>query len=192
MGIISDAIQAMVKPLLKPFERVVFPCTVVGVYDSQTNTIKVKSYYADGLEFDALLSADTTGSYSLVVVPAQNSLVWVTRPPLMIGFAHISKYTTIDKVLAKVGNSTLEWEATNGTLTLNGGNNKGVPMAPQVVVELNTIKMDISVLKNAIIAAPVTPGDGGATFKASLVAAWANSGLANTTLNDIQNTKIKQ
>lgn len=61
------------------------------------------------------------------------------------------------------GNAKLRLKA-GGTVELGTSGAEALALASKVATELG-------VLKTAINAAPVTPGDGGATFKASLIAA---------------------
>lgn len=60
----------------------------------------------------------------------------------------------------------------NGEVHIGGENAADwVALAAKVNVELDRIKADLTTLKGAISSAPVAPMDGGATFKAALIAA---------------------
>lgn len=186
---IIEAIRAIVAPLLKPFNRALLCCTVTGPLNTNTYTVKVKPLTDDGAEFDALLDGKQANTYGAILVPKQGSTVWVSRPPLAFGSAFVCKTTEVDKVLVKLGNSTLDWDANNGTLTLNGGNNKGLVIAPALQGRLNAIENDLNAIKTVFTAWVPAPGDGGAALKTA-AATWAAQQLTITQLNDIQNTSI--
>lgn len=69
-----------------------------------------------------------------------------------------------------------------------GGNASHVALATMVEAQLDKITADLSELKAAIVAAPVAPTDGGATFKASLVASLS---AFPTTLGSVAASKVK-
>lgn len=76
------------------------------------------------------------------------------------------------------------------TIEFNDGKNGGLVKASEISTKLNAIINDINNLKNLLTAAPVSPGDGGATLKASLLP-WAQTSLNTTSKSDFENTKIK-
>lgn len=180
----------MVEPLLKPLRRQVLVCTVTGGLNTNNYTVPVQPDDG-GPAFDATLNLTVRNSYGLCIVPVNGSKVEVTRPALFKGMAYISKVNDAQKVLIKIGSQTAEWDAQTGVLTLNGGNNGGVPMAPQVVQRLNLLEHDLMVIKAVFAAWVPVPGDGGLVLKTATTT-WAATPLVDTTLADIANPKIKQ
>jgi hypothetical protein len=187
---ISNAITTIIKPLLKPLMRQTLLCTVVGSVDTSTHTIKVKPITDDGPEFDARLIGSARNSYDVLITPANGSTVWVTRPPVAIGAAFITKVDKYKAVNIQIGPFKLDLKAADGVLVLNDGNNKGVPMSPNVVTQINKLENDINQLKTILSTWVVVPSDGGAALKALLAPYYTQ--LTPTILNDIANPKIQQ
>jgi hypothetical protein len=188
---IRNAVTTIVKPLLKPFVRQTLLCSVVGSVDTSTYTIKVKPVSDDGPEFNARLLGSQRNSYDVLITPANGSTVWVTRPPMAIGAAFITKVDKYEAVNMQIGPFKLDLKASNGVLIFNDGNNKGIPMSPQLQTRLNLLENDINNLKTLFSTWGVVPSDGGAALKA-ITAPWYSAQLASTQLNDIQNPDIQQ
>lgn len=79
-----------------------------------------------------------------------------------------------DLVLRKKDGTVEIRLAPGGTVTVTGTSVKlGDSAASQAVALAPLVEANFTTIKNAISAAPVVPGDGGASFKASLIAALA-------------------
>ena len=129
----------------------------------------------DGLDVpDVRLRASTTDEDSeLILVPAVGSAVIVGA--LSDDFGQLA-LLSMDKV---------------ETITIHGGKQGGLVLAPSLVEKLNALEDDINNLKQAIKSAPTVPNDGGASFKAGLQG-WAGASLSKTKQSDIENSKVKQ
>lgn len=129
----------------------------------------------DGLDVpDVRLRASTTDEDSeLILIPAVGSAVIVGA--LSDDFGQLV-LLSMDKV---------------ETITIHGGKQGGLVLAPSLVRKLNALEDDINNLKQAIQSAPTVPNDGGSAFKASLQS-WAGASLPKTKQSDIENSKVKQ
>ena len=77
------------------------------------------------------------------------------------------------------------------TITMHGGRQGGLVLAPSLVKKLNALEEDLNNLKQAIKSALTVPNDGGSAFKAGLQG-WAGAALSKTKQSDIENSKVKQ
>lgn len=138
--------------------------------EGKTCTVQI-----DGLDVpDVRLRASTTDEESeLILVPAIGSAVIVGA--LSDDFGQLV-LLSMDKV---------------ETITIHGGKQGGLVLAPSLVGKLNAIEDDLNNLKQAIKSAPTVPNDGGSSFKAGLQG-WAGAALSKTKQSDIENSKIKQ
>lgn len=138
--------------------------------EGKTCTVQI-----DGLDVpDVRLRASTTDEESeLILVPAVGSAVIVGA--LSDDFGQLT-LLSMDKV---------------DTITIHGGKQGGLVLAPSLVEKLNALEDDINNLKQAIKSAPTVPNDGGSSFKAGLQG-WAGAALSKTTQSDIENSKVKQ
>ena len=129
----------------------------------------------DGLDVpDVRLRASTTDEDSeLILIPAVGSAVIVGA--LSDDFGQLT-LLSMDKV---------------DTITIHGGKQGGLVLAPSLVKKLNALEDDINNLKQAIKSAPTVPNDGGSSFKAGLQS-WAGAALTKTKQSDIENSKVKQ
>ena len=129
----------------------------------------------DGLDVpDVRLRASTTDEDSeLILVPAVGSAVIVGA--LSDDFGQLA-LLSMDKV---------------ETITMHGGKQGGLVLAPSLVEKLNALEEDLNNLKQAIKSAPTVPNDGGSAFKASRQG-WAGAALSKTKQSDIENSKVKQ
>nr|DAS38743.1 MAG TPA: hypothetical protein [Caudoviricetes sp.] len=138
--------------------------------EGKTCTVQI-----DGLDVpDVRLRASTTDEDSeLILVPAVGSAVIVGA--LSDDFGQLA-LLSMDKV---------------DTITIHGGKQGGLVLAPSLVKKLNALEEDLNNLKQAIKSAPTVPNDGGSSFKASLQG-WAGAALTKTKQSDIENSKVKQ
>lgn len=138
--------------------------------EGKTCTVQI-----DGLDVpDVRLRASTTDEDSeLILVPAVGSAVIVGA--LSDDFGQLA-ILSMDKV---------------ETITIHGGKQGGLVLAPSLVEKLNALEEDLNNLKQAIKSAPTIPNDGGSSFKAGLQG-WAGAALTKTKQSDIENSKVKQ
>ena len=138
--------------------------------EGKTCTVQI-----DGLDVpDVRLRASTTDEESeIILVPAVGSAVIVGA--LSDDFGQLV-ILSVDKV---------------DTITVHGGKQGGLVLAPSLVEKLNALEDDINNLKQAIKSAPTVPNDGGSSFKAGLQG-WAGVALTKTKQSDIENSKVKQ
>lgn len=138
--------------------------------EGKTCTVQI-----DGLDVpDVRLRASTTDEESeIILVPAVGSAVIVGA--LSDDFGQLV-ILSVDKV---------------DTITVHGGKQGGLVLAPSLVEKLNALEDDINNLKQAIKSAPTVPNDGGSSFKAGLQG-WAGAALTKTKQSDIENSKVKQ
>lgn len=138
--------------------------------EGKTCTVQI-----DGLDVpDVRLRASTTDEESeIILVPAVGSAVIVGA--LSDDFGQLV-ILSVDKV---------------DTITMHGGKQGGLVLAPSLVEKLNALEDDINNLKQAIKSAPTVPNDGGSSFKAGLQG-WAGTALTKTKQSDIENSKVKQ
>lgn len=138
--------------------------------EGKTCTVQI-----DGLDVpDVRLRASTTDEESeIILVPAVGSAVIVGA--LSDDFGQLV-ILSVDKV---------------DTITVHGGKQGGLVLAPSLVEKLNALEDDINNLKQAIKSAPTVPNDGGSSFKAGLQG-WAGTALTKTKQSDIENSKVKQ
>lgn len=78
----------------------------------------------------------------------------------------------------------------DGIITLNGGDNHGVPKVEKVADKLYAIERDINQLKTILSGWTPVVYDGGAALKGA-TAGWAASQLQTTSYTDLENDKIK-
>lgn len=138
--------------------------------EGKTCTVQI-----DGLDVpDVRLRASTTDEESeIILVPAVGSAVIVGA--LSDDFGQLV-ILSVDKV---------------DTITVHGGKQGGLVLAPSLVEKLNALEDDINNLKQAIKSAPTVPNDGGSSFKSGLQG-WAGTALTKTKQSDIENSKVKQ
>lgn len=138
--------------------------------EGKTCTVQI-----DGLDVpDVRLRASTTDEDSeLILVPAVGSAVIVGA--LSDDFGQLA-LLSMDKA---------------DTITIHGGKQGGLVLAPSLVEKLNALEEDLNNLKQAIKSAPTVPNDGGSSFKAGLQG-WAGASLSKTKQSDIENSKVKQ
>ncbi len=73
---------------------------------------------------------------------------------------------------------------------LRGDAEGGIVKVNDLVTKLNNIESDLNTLKTAFSSWVVVPSDGGAALKA-ITATWAGQQLTQTTVNDLENDKVK-
>jgi hypothetical protein len=101
----------------------------------------------------------------------------------------VTDVETIDRFVLHVhGGATVE-VGPNGALALNGEQYGGLVKVQELRQELAKVTTFLSTIRTAIAAAPVTPGDGGGAFKASV--SGMLGGLQLPTYTTIESTRTK-
>jgi hypothetical protein len=136
--------------------------------------------------FDVLLNAEQTIDKGITIIPAVDSVVYVTFVNKNVAF--VSLNSVIDKVLIKINDISLL--IVDDEIVLNDGNNDGLVKVNDLVSKLNALENDINTLKNVFAAFVPVPADGGAALKVA-AATWSSQLLTTTVKNDIENNKVK-
>lgn len=179
----------------------------VRAVDADAKTCEVLPFGAEntapikGVRLQA--KVDDGGTDGILLLPAVGSDVIVAHLGNDTAEAYVAMFTRVERIAVKGGGgldisidleqnkidikaSRISVEADK--ITLNGGNNGGTANVPQIRAAIETLKLNFETLKAAIQAAPVFPGDGGATFKASL--ALAVSALQPPDTSGFEDSKI--
>jgi exosome complex RNA-binding protein Csl4 len=150
-------IGALIKELAKTNDELYSQvCTVTSV-DKSARTVNVEPINGDPELFDVMLQADIDLSQGICPIPKEGSYVIVTF--LTSSTAFVSLCTEIEEVIIDAEQ-----------ITINGGDNKGLIIVDQLQAEIQKLNTNFDVLVQAITSAPVTPADGGSSFKAGLIA----------------------
>jgi hypothetical protein len=152
----------------------------VEIYSKIAKVTKVDGYRVDVDPVDgsapileALLTTQEATA-GIVAIPKEGSLVVVT-------------FTSNSGAWVSLVNDPERIEITSPEIVFNGGDNKGLIIAQALKTEIDKLNSNFEKIKNVIANAPVTPNDGGASFKAALV-----SGLtfAKAEIDKTTNDKI--
>lgn len=127
---------------------------------------------------------NTEGMY---IIPAMNSYVVICQIDGGQDY-NLIQASKIDKLLLKIGNTTLEITSTG--IVFNGGSLDGLVKVNSLVSKMNAIEIKLNTILNVLktISIPLAPS--GTYPFAPLFAAIAS--LSNTVKNDLENPKIKQ
>jgi len=147
---------------------------VVSV-DENARTVEVKP--DDGPEVESNIQAKQESNAGLALVPEVGSRV-------IVGF--LSEDYAYVVATSKVKKYLLDCDE----VTVNGGDNGGIPITPDVVERLNNVEKDINKIKQIFAAWSPVSQDGGAALKTAS-ATWYNQQLQTTTEQDIEDTKFK-
>lgn len=161
---------------------------------SWTCTIDIQGSNPDGsvrhsLFYNVPLKVLIGSQASFVEVPAINSACTMTFKDNNIQRPELFQVQVCDKILIKIGDSTLQIDATG--FVFNGGTLNGLVKVDSNVDRLNKIEDDVNDLKTKISGWTPVPNDGGAALKIALTT-WYGASLVKTVRSDIENTKIKQ
>lgn len=124
----------------------------------------------------ARLQPDTGKQSGFVQIPKEGSFVvasWISDT-----LAFVSLVTDPDKILI----DTPE-------IIMNQGSNGGLVVNTKLQVEIEKLNANFTLIKNLITSAPVVPTDGGASFKAALIAGL--NAIQSADLSGVTNDKIK-
>lgn len=172
---------------------------VVKNVDETEGTCEVDlSIDGDATTSGILINAVTNNNNGVLLIPAQNSHVWVAEidGPGKWG---IVKCSNVEKVVIKIAN-TAEMEITGEHITMNGGNNQGLVKVQPLVQKINEIINDVKKLKDAFEQWVIPPSpDNGAALRTKVVGGpvgpalpgfWAFDPLNTIGVNDLANDKI--
>lgn len=131
-------------------------------------------------------SAGEAGCYA---VPRQGSTVTVAMLQGNANVWAVVQVQDIERWVVRVnGNARVE-VLPNGMVELNGAQYGGLVRVNELRVELQKVTTWLSAIRQAIAAAPVAPGDGGAAFKAAVSAVLGPLPLPD--YNNIESQRTK-
>lgn len=192
MSIVKDAIASVVN------DNSIVQTIVATVFsvDKQDFTCDVTPLRGDADIYKVRLKA-SVGSEDLGVVlfPEVGSSILVSFIDKQDTQAFVSAFDSVESCNISIGNKFVLKIDANGNvdldankITMNGGSNGSLLILPKLIQEIQKLNLFLNTIRNAIGAAPVAPTDGGASFKASLIAALSTQQVAN--LTDLGNDKI--
>lgn len=149
-------------------------------------TLEAVRYFLKAGNIDIEGITKITGATSVLGTVDITGATSITGPVVITGTQILSGLLTVAGGAAIAGGL-----AVTGGASINGGANGGVPLAGPLVTELNEIKNNMLLIKNAINGWTPIANDGGAAFKV-LLTAFAGSALPNTTANEISNPDFTQ
>lgn len=127
-----------------------------------------------------------TGVYQ---IPNQGSDCVVARLGANENNLYLISAEDVKEYVIKVAGGAEIRVGQNGITSINGEQYGGLVVAQELRTELAKVNTYLTTLRSAIQAAPVSPGDGGAAFKASLASAL--SSMQIPTYTNIESTKTK-
>lgn len=168
MGDIATAIRMITNTHLTDKVRM-FDAEVkdVSIKDRTCEVTMIGGKSANTLTVRLMASADD----GLLMKPTIGSTIVVMMSEYTAPF--VAKYSGVDSI------------------TMLGGDLKGLVKLDNVVTQLNNLENDITNLKNAFTSWLVVPNDGGSALKLAS-ASWAGSPIINTQASDLENTNITQ
>lgn len=172
---------------------------VKEVNEAEGTAMVALSLDGDEAVSGVMLNAIIENDNGLLVIPAQDSNVWVAEidGPDKWG---IIKCSNAEKVTIKIA-GTPEVLVESGKVVINGGEHGGMVKVQELVEAFNVIREDVNRLKNKIgIWSPV-PNDGGAALRAALAesapgvpplpTSWAGELIQEFTIPDFENPDAK-
>jgi hypothetical protein len=168
MGDIATAIRMITSTHLTDKVRM-FDAEVnsVSMTDRTCEVTMIGGKSANTLTVRLMASADD----GLLMKPTIGSTIVVMMSEYTAPF--VAKYSGVDSI------------------TMLGGDLKGLVKVDDLVTQLNNLENDITNLKNAFTSWGVVPSDGGGALKLA-TASWAGSPITNTQASDLENTNITQ
>ena len=168
MGDIATAIRMITNTHLTDKVRM-FDAEVkdVSIKDRTCEVTMIGGKSANTLTVRLMASADD----GLLMKPTIGSTIVVMMSEYTAPF--VAKYSGVDSI------------------TMLGGDLKGLVKLDNVVTQLNNLENDITNLKNAFTSWLVVPNDGGSALKLAS-ASWAGSPIINTQASNLENTNITQ
>jgi hypothetical protein len=172
--------------LLKSGEELYAKVCEVTAIDEAAKTADVKPVDGTAEIFGVPLQADTQGG-GLVIFPKMGSNVLVAftgkHTAVAVGFGEV------DKAALKIGDTSIE--ATAGGIVVNGGENGGLAITPELVAQLEKMSARIDGIIDAISNGVPVPQDGGAALQASIKVSLAAI-VDKEDFSNVENKKIKQ
>jgi hypothetical protein len=137
--------------------------------NQQERTCDCRPLNGDADVFAVRLQSDLSLTGGICIFPKVDSNV-------IIGFLHktqafVMLYSEIDQII------------------INGGQLGGLVKIQDLVTRINTIENDVNALKQVLTTWVPVASDGGAALKAAATS-WAGSTLQNTTVSQIEDTKV--
>jgi hypothetical protein len=168
MGDIATAIRMITSTHLTDKVRM-FDAEVnsVSMTDRTCEVTMIGGKSANTLTVRLMASADD----GLLMKPTIGSTIVVMMSEYTAPF--VAKYSGVDSI------------------TMLGGDLKGLVKVDDLVTQLNNLENDITNLKNAFTSWGVVPSDGGGALKLATTS-WAGSPITNTQASDLENTNITQ
>jgi hypothetical protein len=168
MGDIATAIRMITNTHLTDKVRM-FDAEVnsVSMTDRTCEVTMIGGKSANTLTVRLMASADD----GLLMKPTIGSTIVVMMSEYTAPF--VAKYSGVDSI------------------TMLGGDLKGLVKVDDLVTQLNNLENDITNLKNAFTSWGVVPSDGGGALKLATTS-WAGSPITNTQASDLENTNITQ
>lgn len=192
----AEAHNALVQLIRANQPNTCFEAEVVSV-DHEDHTCEVKPLddraNLTGVRIRPEQDASTSGVYA---IPKTGTRVLVATLDKGASGACVLSVADPDKVVIKTDdNRFIEVNSageiiSKGDWVFNGGENGGVPTSQSLSTAFNALESKVNQIIAGIQAAPVVTGDGGASFKASLVTA-AGGQLTLTVKTTLENTQVK-
>lgn len=174
---IKENIRQLIKAVLEQEEIYSVVCQVDSV---NTDKLTCECTPLDGRAqiSEVRLQADQEMTSGLQIIPEVGSNVLVSW--LNKNVAFVSQFSDIKSVTLKVADEII----------INGESHNGLVKVSELVDDLNAIKQDINSLKTAFSTwVPVTQ-DGGTALKTA-AASWYSQQLQQSSVNNLQNNKVK-
>ena len=105
-------------------------------------------------------------------------------------FYYVSSFSEIQEIVLKINGKEI-YKMTENSIVFYEGTKGSLVEIAKLKAQLNKLEQSITQLKNVFSVWVPAPNDGGAALRAA-VASWSAQTLAQTTIADIENTKIKQ
>jgi len=174
----AQAIRQAVRQLAGSGIKWCYIGTVVSV-DKSKNVCIINPLNGDAEITDVRLNAEESSTKGIVIYPKEGSVVMVSMYDNMNGY--ISMFSEVESVGIQASEK----------ITLNGDSFGGLVKINELVTELLKVKIFLQTLQAAIQSSPVVPTDGGAAFKAGLVAATSGLQIPDFVSENLSNPKIK-
>lgn len=180
---IRESVRNMVASMIPMTNRWV---TVVKV-DEDKGLMDCKS--DGGVEYyDILLSLDNTNGVMLVPEVDSKVAIGMFENSDTDGFLIMAD--KVEAIVIKISQGFIIRVDKSGVATINGDNYGGMAITPELLKRINAIEDDINNLKTLVNGWTPSPQDGGAALKGA-ASAWAGQRLTKTTIQDIENDKVK-
>lgn len=123
----------------------------------------------------------------LLIVPKEGSAVAFLSVGGNLTDTVIIAYSEVEKVLLTIGETTIS--IIDGKIEINGGDNGGMCNTPELKTQLDKLTARVDGIIDALKNGTTGTQDGGAAYKASVVAAL-QALTDKENFNDIEDTKI--